>query len=250
MFEPETTDVRSDLFSLAAVAYFALTRRTPFDAESIEGLYFAIDGGTFARPSELRPGATGCARPLVREGARARSAGSLRQRATDGGRALRCRARGAHARRRDDRGRGRRAGVDAVIRRSRSSPSRFVACAARARAPSPRSSSRPPPAWSSGAAAGPSSRRRTRRRDRSARRRRPPTWCIRPRPTSPASARSRPSPDGSADRRDARVEACRAGPRQATPRHRRRRRRPNPRPRNRGRCSRRRRQAQYSVGFP
>jgi serine/threonine protein kinase len=55
MFEPETTDVRSDLFSLAAVAYFALTRRTPFEADSIEGLYFAIDGGTFARPSELRP---------------------------------------------------------------------------------------------------------------------------------------------------------------------------------------------------
>jgi hypothetical protein len=55
MFEPEATDARSDLFSLAAVAYFALTRRTPFEAESIEGLYFAIDGGTFTRPSELRP---------------------------------------------------------------------------------------------------------------------------------------------------------------------------------------------------
>jgi hypothetical protein len=55
MFEPETTDARSDLFSLGAVAYFALTRRTPFDAESIEGLYFAIDGGTFTRPSDLRP---------------------------------------------------------------------------------------------------------------------------------------------------------------------------------------------------
>lgn len=55
MFEPGTTDARSDLFSLAAVAYFGLTRRTPFDAESIEGLYFAIDGGTFPRPSALRP---------------------------------------------------------------------------------------------------------------------------------------------------------------------------------------------------
>jgi len=55
MFEPDSTDARSDLFSLAAVAYYALTRRTPFDAESIEGLYFAIDGGTFTRPSELRP---------------------------------------------------------------------------------------------------------------------------------------------------------------------------------------------------
>jgi eukaryotic-like serine/threonine-protein kinase len=55
MFEPETTDVRSDLFSLGAVAYFALTRRTPFEADSLEGLYFAIDGGTFTRPSDLRP---------------------------------------------------------------------------------------------------------------------------------------------------------------------------------------------------
>jgi serine/threonine protein kinase len=55
MFDPATTDVRSDLFSLAAVAYFALTRRTPFDADSLEGLYFAIDGGAFARPSSLRP---------------------------------------------------------------------------------------------------------------------------------------------------------------------------------------------------
>jgi hypothetical protein len=54
MFEPDATDARSDLFSLAAVAYFALTRRTPFDAESIEGLYFAIDGGVFLRPSDLR----------------------------------------------------------------------------------------------------------------------------------------------------------------------------------------------------
>lgn len=55
MFEPETADARSDLFSLAIVAYFALTCATPFDADSMQGLYFAIDGGTFRRPSALRP---------------------------------------------------------------------------------------------------------------------------------------------------------------------------------------------------
>ena len=55
MFEPATTDERSDLFSLAAVAYFAITRRAAFDADSLEGLYFAIDGGSFTRPSAIRP---------------------------------------------------------------------------------------------------------------------------------------------------------------------------------------------------
>jgi len=55
IFEPERTDERSDLFSLAAVAYFALTRRTPFDADSLHALYIAIDSGFIRPPSELRP---------------------------------------------------------------------------------------------------------------------------------------------------------------------------------------------------
>ena len=55
MFEPETMDGRSDLFSLAAAAYFALTRRSPFDADSLEGLYIQIEHAKFARPSKLRP---------------------------------------------------------------------------------------------------------------------------------------------------------------------------------------------------
>ncbi|MCL2778423.1 MAG: serine/threonine protein kinase [Polyangiaceae bacterium] len=55
MFDPEKTDERSDLFSLAAVAYFALTQRSPYNAHSLEGFYFAIDAGRFDRPTELRP---------------------------------------------------------------------------------------------------------------------------------------------------------------------------------------------------
>jgi serine/threonine-protein kinase len=54
MFEPSATDVRSDLFSLAAVAYFALTGHTPFEADTLEGLYLAIDAGAFRPPSERR----------------------------------------------------------------------------------------------------------------------------------------------------------------------------------------------------
>jgi serine/threonine-protein kinase len=55
MFEPEATTPRSDLFSLAAVAYFALTRRPPFAADTIEGLYLAMDRGRFDKPSAIRP---------------------------------------------------------------------------------------------------------------------------------------------------------------------------------------------------
>jgi serine/threonine-protein kinase len=55
VFDPESTDERSDLFSLGAVAYFALTHRSPFEADSLEGLYLAMDRAAFRPPSELRP---------------------------------------------------------------------------------------------------------------------------------------------------------------------------------------------------
>jgi serine/threonine protein kinase len=56
LFDPEATDERSDLFSLGAVAYFALTGRSPWAAETLQGLYLALDAGTFVRPSHARPG--------------------------------------------------------------------------------------------------------------------------------------------------------------------------------------------------
>jgi serine/threonine-protein kinase len=55
MFEPETTDERSDLFALACVAYFALTGHTPFEADSMETLYLRIDSGRFEPATKRRP---------------------------------------------------------------------------------------------------------------------------------------------------------------------------------------------------
>lgn len=55
VFDPESTDARSDLFSLGAVAYFALTGRSPFDCSSLEGLCVAMETGAFDPPSRARP---------------------------------------------------------------------------------------------------------------------------------------------------------------------------------------------------
>lgn len=49
---PRPTD---DLWSLAVVAYQALTRRVPFEGETFGATYVAIMEGTFRPPSELRP---------------------------------------------------------------------------------------------------------------------------------------------------------------------------------------------------
>ena len=55
LFEPESADERSDLFSLAAVAYFAITGRAPLPTESLEALAVAADSGAFRAASALRP---------------------------------------------------------------------------------------------------------------------------------------------------------------------------------------------------
>jgi serine/threonine-protein kinase len=54
LFEPETTDIRSDLFSLGAVAYFALTGRSPFESDTLEGLCLRMDAGAFVPASAKR----------------------------------------------------------------------------------------------------------------------------------------------------------------------------------------------------
>jgi eukaryotic-like serine/threonine-protein kinase len=48
-------DLRSDLWSVAVVAYNALTGALPFTAETLGALCVAISNGTFPPPSRLRP---------------------------------------------------------------------------------------------------------------------------------------------------------------------------------------------------
>jgi serine/threonine-protein kinase len=56
MLNAKGVDSRSDLWSLAVVAYHALTGRVPFDADTIGALCIAIDRATFVPPSALRLG--------------------------------------------------------------------------------------------------------------------------------------------------------------------------------------------------
>ena len=53
----KTVDYRSDLWSLAVVAYRAITGHLPFrDEDGIGALLLALNSGVFPAPSELRPG--------------------------------------------------------------------------------------------------------------------------------------------------------------------------------------------------
>ena len=56
MLSAKGVDARSDLWSLAVVAYHAITGRVPFDAETMGALCIAIDRASFAPPSQVRPG--------------------------------------------------------------------------------------------------------------------------------------------------------------------------------------------------
>ncbi len=55
LLSARSVDLRSDLWSLAVVAYFALTGRVPFTGETIGSLSVAVHGGVFPLPSTLRP---------------------------------------------------------------------------------------------------------------------------------------------------------------------------------------------------
>lgn len=55
LLSARTVNHRSDLWSLAVVAYFALTTRVPFGGETIGSLSVAVHMGVFQPPSTFRP---------------------------------------------------------------------------------------------------------------------------------------------------------------------------------------------------
>jgi serine/threonine-protein kinase len=48
-------DMRSDLWSLAVVAYHCVTGRVPFEGETVSGLFRAVDKGVFTPPTKIAP---------------------------------------------------------------------------------------------------------------------------------------------------------------------------------------------------
>ncbi len=56
LLSAKNVDARADLWSLAVVAYFLLTRRFPFEGETLGAISVAVHEGRFRPPSELRPG--------------------------------------------------------------------------------------------------------------------------------------------------------------------------------------------------
>jgi serine/threonine-protein kinase len=48
-------DMRSDLWSLAVVAYHCVTGRIPFEGETVVSLFLAIDKGVFVAPTKIAP---------------------------------------------------------------------------------------------------------------------------------------------------------------------------------------------------
>ncbi len=55
LLTPKKVDARTDLWALGVVVYHALTRKLPFDGETLAGLFANITTGTFPKPSERAP---------------------------------------------------------------------------------------------------------------------------------------------------------------------------------------------------
>ena len=56
LLSAKNVDSRADLWSLAVVAYYMLTKRFPYSGETVGAISVAVHKGVFQPPSELRPG--------------------------------------------------------------------------------------------------------------------------------------------------------------------------------------------------
>ncbi len=66
LLSAKNVDSRADLWSLAVVAYYMLTKRFPYSGETVGAISVAVHKGVFQPPSEVRPGLSAAVDALFR----------------------------------------------------------------------------------------------------------------------------------------------------------------------------------------